>query len=230
MDRIKGHIKGLTISSILILLPMFVGIFLWNELPDKLPGHFDINNQVDRYDPKWVIVFVLPIIMLMLHLLCCLATIFSNKQKFPDKVMVVLFAIIPVISNAVTFLSYSTALNKGITVDNVGAFLFAVIGMVNIVLGNYLPKVQQNHAYGVRISTTFESNRNWAYTNRLAAWCFVITGIIIVLASLISFFTGNTWILIVMLIIGMLVTTIIPVSASIGYKNKHKNEEGYYNK
>ncbi|MCQ2534126.1 MAG: DUF1648 domain-containing protein [Clostridia bacterium] len=230
MDRIKAHIKGLTISSIFVLLPVFIGIFLWNELPDKLPGHFGLNGQVDRYDPKWVIVFVWPLIMLLLHILCSVMTIMSSKQTLSDKVITALFLIFPVISNAAIYMSYASALNTSLSVNNISAIMIGFIGLLMVILGNYVPKVKPNHVMGVRIPTTYESKRNWNYTNRIGAWCFVADGIIVVLASLISFITGDSLLLLTVLVVTTMVASLVPIFASINYKNKHKDEAGYYDK
>lgn len=226
MNRIKAHIKGLTISSFLILLPMFVGLILWNKLPNKLPGHYNLYNEVDRYDPKWVIVFVLPLVMLAMHMFASILTLLSKKQDIPDKVLTVLFAICPLLSNVISYISYSTALNKSI--PNVGAIIYVILGLIYMLLGNYLPKVQNNHVLGVRIKTTFESRMNWNYSNRLAGWCLVICGVLFLLAALVSGLTGNTIVLIIALVGGMAIVTFIPIMGSYCYYTKHKNDEGYF--
>ena len=57
---IKENKKKLIITSIVILLPMIVGVFLWNVLPDKIPTHWDASGQVDGWSSKAFAVFGLP--------------------------------------------------------------------------------------------------------------------------------------------------------------------------
>ncbi|WP_417337659.1 DUF1648 domain-containing protein, partial [Evtepia gabavorous] len=39
----------LILSLLVILLPMGLGLFLWNQLPDQVPIHFGLNGQADNY-------------------------------------------------------------------------------------------------------------------------------------------------------------------------------------
>ena len=69
------------ISSLIILLPMLVGLILWNLLPDVMDTHWGISGQVDGRGGKIIPVIVLPLIMLVTHLTCMLITIKENSNK-----------------------------------------------------------------------------------------------------------------------------------------------------
>ena len=58
MKELKIEKRKLIISSLLIFVPTLIGLFLWDKLPDQIPTHFDINNEVDRYGSKAFAVFV----------------------------------------------------------------------------------------------------------------------------------------------------------------------------
>ena len=46
MNNLIRERKGMLILSLLvILLPMGLGLFLWNQLPDQVPIHFGLNGQ-----------------------------------------------------------------------------------------------------------------------------------------------------------------------------------------
>ena len=50
MNNLIRERKGMLILSLLvILLPMGLGLFLWNQLPDQVPIHFGLNGQADNY-------------------------------------------------------------------------------------------------------------------------------------------------------------------------------------
>ena len=57
---LKQHKWKLLVSSLVILLPMIVGLCLWNILPDVIPIHWDINGNPDGFAGKAVAVFALP--------------------------------------------------------------------------------------------------------------------------------------------------------------------------
>ena len=57
---IKENKKLLLLTSLVILLPILVGLLLWNRLPEEVPFHWDVNGQVDNWAGKGVAVFAMP--------------------------------------------------------------------------------------------------------------------------------------------------------------------------
>ena len=54
---IRQNKKMLLLTSIITLLPVFIGLFLWNQLPDSVATHFGLDNQPDGYSSKAFAVF-----------------------------------------------------------------------------------------------------------------------------------------------------------------------------
>ena len=44
---IRQNKKMILFTSVITLLPIFIGMFLWNQLPDSIATHFGVNNQPD---------------------------------------------------------------------------------------------------------------------------------------------------------------------------------------
>ena len=44
--------RTLLVTCILILLPMFFGLALWNRLPERMPTHFDFSGTADDYSGR----------------------------------------------------------------------------------------------------------------------------------------------------------------------------------
>src|SRR5512138_3563202 len=59
----------LIISSLLILAGILAGLLLWNRLPEMMASHWDVNDQVNGYMPKFWGVFLMPLITLGMLLL-----------------------------------------------------------------------------------------------------------------------------------------------------------------
>ena len=49
MSNMKTNKKTLILTSIVILLPILIGILLWNKLPDSMAIHFNFDNEADGY-------------------------------------------------------------------------------------------------------------------------------------------------------------------------------------
>src|SRR5512134_3780035 len=53
----------------MIAVATLAGLLLWNRLPDQMASHWNINDQVDGYMPKFWGVFMLPLITLGMFVL-----------------------------------------------------------------------------------------------------------------------------------------------------------------
>ena len=198
---IKKNLKLLIITSIIILLPIVAGLALWNQLPEQVPSHWSAAGEVDGYVSKAFFVFVLPSMMLALQWLCVVVT--SNdpkKQNHPEKVLQLVFWLIPVLTVVLSALTYATAMGGSVRVEMITPVL---LGVVFVAIGNYLPKCKQNYTIGIKISWTLASEENWNRTHRLAGWVWTVGGIVMLLSG----FLGILW----FTIVPALVMALVPV-------------------
>lgn len=173
--------KTLIFSSLAILLPLLAGVILWNRLPESVAVHFAADGQANGFSSKAFSVFGMPLIILALHWLCIFATCASPKsEKISSKVMSLVLWICPSISVLMGSIIYAHALNFAFSVPAVCSLF---IGFLFIVIGNFLPKCEQNYVIGIKISWTLNSEENWNRTHRFAGRLWVICGIIILLTA-----------------------------------------------
>ncbi|MBD5135675.1 MAG: DUF1648 domain-containing protein [Lachnospiraceae bacterium] len=199
---LKQYKLKILITSFITLVPMFVGCILWNKLPDTIATHFDSDNVPNGWSSKPVAVFVIPIVMVALHLICLAVTSADPKYKnIGKKPLGIVFWIVPGVSLLGCGAIYTNALD--IKIDSL--FIAQIfIGVLIMVLGNILPKVKQNYSFGIKLPWTLNDEDNWNRTNRLAGWCMVIAGIIIIVTS----FCKIVWILIPIVIITVGIPTV----------------------
>lgn len=183
---IKKNLKVLIITSIIILLPMVAGLVLWNQLPEQIPFHWNAAGEVDGWASKGVAVFVPSAAMLALQWLCVLVTSTDpKKQNHPEKVVHLVFWLIPLITVFISALMYATALGGDVRVEMLMPIL---LGVVFIAIGNYMPKCKQNYTIGIKIPWTLASEENWNKTHRLAGWVWVGGGIAVMLTGFFNLF------------------------------------------
>ena len=60
--------RTLVLTSVVILLPMLLGLALWNKLPEEVPTHFDFSCTPDGYSGRLFAVVGLPLFILACHL------------------------------------------------------------------------------------------------------------------------------------------------------------------
>ena len=70
----KKYSKTIILTCIITLLPILLGIILWDQLPNQLPFHWGIDCKPDQYASRPVSVFVMPIALVFLQLLCVYIT------------------------------------------------------------------------------------------------------------------------------------------------------------
>ncbi|MDP2778122.1 MAG: DUF1648 domain-containing protein, partial [Anaerolineales bacterium] len=57
------------ITLVMIALALLAGALLWNQLPDQMASHWNVNDQVDGYMSKFWGVFLMPLITVGMFLL-----------------------------------------------------------------------------------------------------------------------------------------------------------------
>lgn len=172
------------IGLVLLFIPIVIGLFVYSEMPDMMPTHFDFNNEPDSYSSKEFALFGLPLLMIGIYLFTYFIVNADPRRKYQnDKILNVTFLTIPVISILVTLLTISSS--RGNTPD-IGLWINVLISIIFIFLGNYLPKTKRNYTVGIKIPWTLHSDKVWEKTHRFGGKVFVIGGFIALIMSFIS--------------------------------------------
>ena len=77
----KEHKKTFFLTCIVMLLPIVVGIILWDKLPEQVPTHFDANGEVNGWSSRGFAVFGMPLILLGSQILMVCLTLADPKNK-----------------------------------------------------------------------------------------------------------------------------------------------------
>ncbi|MBQ7799714.1 MAG: SdpI family protein [Oscillospiraceae bacterium] len=200
------------VSTLAILLPILVGVILWDKLPETIATHFGADNTANGWNSKGFTVFGIPLVMAALHLFCLVVTSLDPKYKnIGKKPLGMVFWIIPSVSLVVMSVIYAMAL--GIKIE-VGFVVLLLMGVIFIIMGNVMPKAKQNYTFGIKIPWTLNDEDNWNKTHRIAGFCMVIAGLI----TLVTAFLQSPFILISALILALAV----PMIYSYIHYKKHK--------
>lgn len=224
MRKIKDNLGTFIITLVVLLLPMLIGVILWNKLPDEIATHWGPDGNPDGYSSRAVAVFALPIFILIIHLIASLVTAKKDTNAIPDKLFRLLLFICPVMSIMAATLTYATALGYEV---NVTFWALMLIGIIYIVIGNYVPKARQNHFFGVRVKWALESKKNWEHSNRFSAKVMVALGLIYIMCAVLwTFVEIKTEV--VMLVVGSIIVAVFAmIIYSYLYYLKHNQDEDY---
>lgn len=185
----KNNKWKLIVSSLIILLPIFVGVLLWERLPVQMSTHWGSNGEVDGKSPALMAVVGLPVILLAFHWLALLITSKDPGQKDQNKkALGMIFWIMPGVSLFANGVIYATALGWTL---NVVACMPLLLGLVFVLIGNYMPKCKPNYTLGVRVKWTLENTENWNATHRFCGKVWVFGGV----ALWLCIFLPKAWVM-----------------------------------
>ena len=165
---IKENKLKYLISSIIIMLPTIVALI--------------IKESVDRLMwGAWYFTWIMPLVLLAVHTVLLVLTRYIDPVKQSKKIENIIFFIIPALSLYVGSVFIAIMLGADIGVGFISSVL---LGVMMIVLGNYMPKAKRNRTFGLKIRWTLISDDNWIATHRLSGRIFVISGILTLLLGL----------------------------------------------
>ena len=212
--------KKIIISSLLILLPVLLGLFLWNQLPDRMATHWGADGNADGWASKACAVFGMPLFLIPLQLLGIWITEKDPKQKNQsEKAISMIFWMMPGVSWMSAGVMYGAALGAEL---NIGSIVFGLMGLMFIGIGNYLPKVKRNMTLGIKIKWTLFNEENWNATHRFGGKVWVAGG---ALLFLLAFLPEKYFVAVVLPV--MLVLAMAPMVYSYLYYKKQCKDPNF---
>ena len=185
------------LTSVVTLLPIAVGLLLWDRLPDQLPTHFGADGAADGWSSKAFAIFSVPVIMLVLHWTLYAGTLLDKQNRgHNEKVMNLFGLLFPAMSIVFSLVIYNSGLGFEL---NLTRILLPLLGLFFVLIGNWLPKVKQNSTLGIKLKWTLYNEENWNKTHRFGGFVWVLSGLGLILASVLPE-ANLLWVLPVLLI------------------------------
>ena len=209
--------KLLIITSLVTLLPIPVGLVLWNKFPETMAIHWGVTGQADGFAGIPVAVFLPSLMMLLTNWFLILVTAFDKGNKNRNKkIQAIVLWTIPVVCNLSCCGIYALAL--GVEFSPI-LWTMVPMGLLFALIGNYMPKTRMNYTIGIKVAWTYTSDENWNATHRFAGKLWVIGGIVMALCG----FLPHQWAIGVMFGV-IAVLCILPIIYSWRFYQKEKAE------
>ncbi|MBP9758786.1 SdpI family protein [Candidatus Dojkabacteria bacterium] len=194
-------------SGFLILLSILIGIGLYNQMPDLVASHWDIDGKVNGYMSKFWGVFIMPIISSILLVILLLVPKLDPLNKNIAEFKNYYYKFILVL---VAFLFYlyliTLAWNLGYEF-NMNRYIAPAFGILFYFLGVLLENSKQNWFIGIRTPCTLSNEKVWDKTHKLGGKVFKFGALLISL----GIFLPNLFFAF------MLVATLVFIIFSFGY-------------
>lgn len=171
----KSEWPSLTILAASVL----TSVLSYAHLPERVASHWNVRGEVDAWTSRDFHAWFFPALLSGIYLLLVVVPSMDPRREryvefarvyniFRNLILLVLFSV---------FL-LATLFNVGYDV-NIGKSVPFIIGLLMLVIGNYMGKLKRNWFVGIRTPWTLSSDNIWAKTHRLGGLMFVAFGLLL---------------------------------------------------
>jgi uncharacterized membrane protein len=174
------------VGLLVVLAGLALAALKYPLLPDPMPSHWNAAGDINGWMPKFWGVMIFPIIMAAIWLVFLVLPRISPRGFEMDpfirawgylRVAILAFMLY------IEVIVLRAAQNQGKLSPN---GLFVGMGVLFVLMGNFLGKVTRNFFVGIRTPWTLANEEVWLRTHRLGGKCFVAAGFAVVASSLLG--------------------------------------------
>lgn len=223
-NPIKPTLKTEILPIVLIVLNIAASFYFYAHFPERVPTHWNFRGQIDAYSNKAFAAFFFPLLIFGMYLLFLAIPYIDPKKDHYiqfSKVYHIFKGAIIVLLSLIYFYAGLAGLGYNLPINYV---VPPAIGLLFIVLGNYMAKIKSNWFFGIRTPWTISSEEVWQKTHRLGGKLFILAGLFLIFGSLLSaevFWIG--------FLIFVIVASLVPIVYSyLLYRKIEKNKSSFH--
>lgn len=196
---------GLVIAA----LAVAVSIWAYPQLPPTVATHWSLTGTPDGFSSRLMAVAIIPIVVLVMtglfQVVPKLDPRGENYAKFFGTYWLIANTVI-----AFMLIAHAMIVASGLGISlRIDRLMPVGVGLLFIVLGNYLTRVEPNWFVGIRTPWTLSSDTVWRKTHRTGGWLMVLGGFMVVACA---FLPHGAFIPV--LVAAILISAVIPIVQS----------------
>lgn len=204
---------------LIILCSIVIGIIVYPHLPERVPSHWNIKGQVDAYSSRLWGAFGIPLMTAGIYIMMVLLPLIDprrqNYQKFTGAYQA-LKAVLVIFLTGLYVLIILSSLGRQIPI---GSAVIGGIGILFIVIGNYMGQFRHNYFVGIKTPWTLANEQVWQKTHRLGGRLWVFSGFLVLVAAVFSGTVGA-----VILGVSLVIAAVVPIVYSyLEFRKIQKN-------
>ena len=166
----------------MVLLPFIYLAYVWNELPQKVAVHWNLQGEIDRYGSKFELVLIPILLPLLSYVIFLIVPYIDPKGKIKNMgakyghlkmFITLLMSIISI------FILYNIKNQPGSSPN----YIIPLLGVFLIIFGNYFQTLKANYFIGIRTPWTLENEIVWKKTHRITGKLWFLGGLVLLLGS-----------------------------------------------
>ena len=175
------------LEVVLLAAPFVALAIYWNELPERVPIHWNLRGEINGWASKEFGLLSLPLLSLGTIVLLHILPWFDPKlRKNPaeESRMSAVLPILRIVSlllfDTIFFVQIATSLGRNVAG---GRIIVTCLLAFFVILGNYLGNLRSNYFLGIRTPWTLENPETWRATHRLGGRLMFFGGLILFVAQ-----------------------------------------------
>lgn len=170
---------------ILILISIIATVLIYSGLPEKIPTHWNIRGKIDSYSSKSFIWFTALLPLGIYLLMVYVPEIDPRRESYRKhkKAYKILMNILVPFFIMIHWIVIFSALGYQVSVARI---IPIGIGILFIVIGNYMGQIRPNYTFGIRIPWTLADETVWKKTHRVGSFAFILSGLIFIISGIIN--------------------------------------------
>ena len=206
-NPINPTFKSEVLPIALILISFMMSIYFYAHFPDRVPTHWNFKGEVNGWSSKGFGAFFFPSVNTALYLLMLALPIIDPRRdryaQFAKPYHIVKSAIVAFMTLIYFYTGFA---GMGYRMPSMNIVISLGMGVLFIIIGNYLGKVKSNWFMGIRTPWTLSNEEVWNKTHRLGGKLFVLCGFILIISSLLP-----TNVYGIVFITSIIIVSLIPV-------------------
>ena len=168
---------------IVIMLLSIVGtVFIFKDLPDQIPTHWNIKGEVNSYSSKnfAYLTAILPIFLyILMKVIPKIDPQKDSYEKHDKAFRATMFSVI-ILLIGIHWMTIGYSLGYLL---NIIKYIEVGLGILFIIIGRYMPQIRFNYFFGIRTPWTLSSAAVWRKTHMVGGYLYFVMGTVFILSS-----------------------------------------------
>lgn len=173
------------VGAVIVVAMLLMSAWAWFQIPDdaQIPVHWGPSGEADAFGPKWLGLVGLPLIAIGVLAVLSLIPRIEPRREHLERSSTAYNAIgIAVLGLMAAIHGFAVLAAVG-SAANIAPVVGGGVGVLFIVIGNFLGKTRSNWFFGIRTPWTLSSERAWSRTHRLGGYLFIALGVAMLVAA-----------------------------------------------
>jgi len=178
-NPIKPTWKTEIIPILLISFSIISSGLIFLQMPSQIPTHWNFKGEIDNWGNASTHLLTINLILIALYLLFIFLPLIDPNKKRYEQFKKIYHIFKNIILSFLALIFFLTNLNAVGIKTNIAIYIPILVGILFIIIGNYMGKIKMNWFMGIRTPWTLSSEEAWNKTHRLGGKLFIFSGILI---------------------------------------------------